>query len=895
MLGLLATLFIYGVAITVALIITTVSKDSYYKKYRALEDELRRIKEGQESAPAPQPSPAPAPAPQVQTQAQPQVQQLAPEPKPVFAPAHAPQQTASQPAPQPAPQKAPLPTYSYAAASSNAAKSEKKAGSTAVGVSFSVGVLLMVIAAAVFISATWQTMLPVLKCIILLLVVSGVYALSTVSRKKLKLEKTSSVLYILGSLITPLAIFVGFLAFGFEDSLITLVCCALSLGVSGYIGYKIFGSKLQVAISYLGFVWSEIFICMHVMGNLKGLAFGMCLAAFISGLIYYIRPKLKFFDWFAEITAYVAVIGFFLCSSFGKDGMVLLIVSQVMYWVSLLMLTRRRSWIRYISALAPLYTVAALWFKYFAPVYPLMSFGESQAATDGNRTGFAIICICVIPILFAVYRFLKQDNPVSNALISAGMACVMFYASLDIANVFIRERLTDFLYYTALVMPVLSFGAVIVLSRFKGERAVYWYLEFTSLIILSQEFLDGALPTYIFLALAVAAIFVSFKYNLPHLQIASCAASLSIFLLNFTDCDKDLRVIVYGFIVLAVYGAIVFLFKNKIQNKFVWGAARYSLLAMITKINIMMLISSLGGSDISFAAIIVFDVIFTAITLFDTDNYAGVVPALTFAIAVMSKLVMNDVDRTLVSAIFVACYVPIGRFLVCERIASKNRLDWFTIIAGAACFLPALDWSPSLILVTFYILSFIGRFGKEGDTLEEKIKSKLRVILSAATGSFAICMATLDIDYSSVMDTEIRLFFLLAAALVIYLVIKPGPAARWIWFWTVAACIEYEALRALADQFLLPLTMVSVCSVGIFIYSFIAKSRSWFTLSIVAIFEFALLFAIVFWESKLWWMYLLVIGGILIATASANEYRRRKAIELGQEDKKIRLFEDWHW
>ena len=84
---------------------------------------------------------------------------------------------------------------------------------------------------------------------------------------------------------------------------------------------------------------------------------------------------------------------------------------------------------------------------------------------------------------------------------------------------------------------------------------------------------------------------------------------------------------------------------------------------------------------------------------------------------------MNDVDRTLVSAIFVACYVPIGRFLVCEKIASKNRLDWFTIIAGAACFLPALDWSPSLILVTFYILSFIGRFGKEGDTLEEKVKN----------------------------------------------------------------------------------------------------------------------------------------------------------------------------
>ena len=120
-------------------------------------------------------------------------------------------------------------------------------------------------------------------------------------------------------------------------------------------------------------------------------------------------------------------------------------------------------------------------------------------------------------------------------------------------------------------------------------------------------------------------------------------------------------------------------------------------------------------------------------------------------------------------------------------------------------------------------------------------------------------------------------------------------ATRWIWFSVVALCIQIEAFHAMGEQMLLPLTLISVCAVGIFIYSFIFKRRSWFILAIVTIGEFALLFAMVFWDSRLWWIYLLVLGAILIATASVNEYKRRKALESGMEDKKIRLFDDWTW
>lgn len=863
MLGLLASLFVYCVAATVAIIFTTIEKDKYYKKYRALEDELKKLKSEQPQVQS-QPVVQPKPEVQVQQPVQPQPQvkvqaQTQPQAQPVFKPAPVPQ--------------APLPTYS-------AQPKQRKGGSTAVGVSFSVGVLLMVIAAAVFISATWQTMLPVLKCIVLLLVVSGVYALSKLSRDKLKLESTSSVLYMLGSLITPIAVFVGFLAFDLQKEMITLVCCALSLGVSGLIGYRIFGTKLQVAISYLGFVWSEIFICMEAMGNVKGLAFGICTAAFVSGLIYFIKPKLKFFDKFAEITAYVAVIGFFMTASFGRLTFIPFILSNLMYWASLLMLTRKRKWIAFVSALAPIFTL----------IHIKVTYVES-------RTAFLIIAFLTIAFMLALYRLIKHENFVSNAIISVGMSltviiihyCTGYSQSLP-------GLVHDFMYYTVYLIPLLACGAVYVMSKNSIERAVYMYLVFASAVVESQLLLnDGIVPIIVFLVIAAGAVLINYRFKLVHVKIAACVASVVVFLINFTEGDKELIPILYASASVALYAVVVLMNKFRTVDKLTHISARFSVLPMLIAGNQILMLLTFSDSLEGFIAMIVIDVIFTVLTLIDTDNYFGCLPAVSFMVSVMYRLYLNEVDNAVISLIFVAAYSLIGRFLICPKIISRRRIDWFTLLASVACLVPVCDMSYTLLFLTLYIMLFTGRFGKEGDTLIERLSSRFRLIVSCAICTLTLCLVTLDMEFSSVMDTEIRLMFMLVAALAVYLFIMPCEATRWIWFSVVALCIQIEAFHAMGEQMLLPLTLISVCAVGIFIYSFIFKRRSWFILAIVTIGEFALLFAMVFWDSRLWWIYLLVLGAILIATASVNEYKRRKALESGMEDKKIRLFDDWTW
>ena len=865
--GLVIILFLYGIGITIALIVANNTRDKYIRKYMDLEKRYQQLQKYYQNtaavppqAPAEAPLAAPVPAP-------------VPSTAPVAAPAAAP-----VPAPAARRQSAnqmQLPTYT------KAGNEPRKNGLGAVGVSFAVGVLLMVIAAAVFISATWQTMPAGIKCVILAAVVAVVYGFSFFCRKKLKLEKTSSVLYMLGSLITPLAITVGFLAFESKETVLMLGCCALSLGVAGFIGYKIFGSKLQVAVSYIGFVWVDIFICMKALGNYEGFVVGLCSAALISGIIYYVQPKLKFFNLFAEYTAYAAAVAFFMTGGLGKDRMWCALTAQVLFWVSYLLLNRKRPVIKYFSAAIPVYAV-------------FMALAKRYVDSD---TGFGIICIVSAVVLFAVYKMIKQENPGSNMIISIGLsgACLALY----ISNLLDGE-VHNALHYISLILPVAIFLYVLIACKTKWERAMYTYFQFLSVAILAEDLFDGYIPFYIFLGVAVVSFFIAFKFRFIHLPIASAVASIVIYFVHSEKLwENDIHIIIFAAVSALLYGGIVlvrrkFDLAKTAEAKPAWIAVRFSSLAMLIISNVMLMSKGISAVNASFIALLIIDIALFAITLLDEDNYFGPLPSATFMIAVVSTLIRNGVDRMAVGAIFVVAFVIIGRLLVCERIISKKRIDWLTFLAGIACFIPLEKPYMSTFLMSLYAMTFLGRFS-DADSVEEKVKSNLRVVLSVAVGLLFISFAIADIDYTSTMDFEIRLLLILAAAFIIRFVINAAPCTRWIWFSTVAFCIELEACRAMADGKLLPLTFVSVCVCGIFIYSFIAKRRSWFILAISNIAIIGVMFAVTFWESKLWWMYLLVLGGILIGTASLNEYKRRRAIESGLEDKKIRLFDSWTW
>ncbi|MDE6133149.1 MAG: hypothetical protein K2G04_07245, partial [Oscillospiraceae bacterium] len=100
-------------------------------------------------------------------------------------------------------------------------------------------------------------------------------------------------------------------------------------------------------------------------------------------------------------------------------------------------------------------------------------------------------------------------------------------------------------------------------------------------------------------------------------------------------------------------------------------------------------------------------------------------------------------------------------------------------------------------------------------------------------------------------------------------------------------------IDALSHQNLVNTLIVLAVSALILLYSFISKKKRWFAVSSVSLLGLTLYTFRDFFTMIDWWVYLLVVGLILIAVSAANEYFVRKGREF--KEKAGRFFEDWKW
>lgn len=98
---------------------------------------------------------------------------------------------------------------------------------------------------------------------------------------------------------------------------------------------------------------------------------------------------------------------------------------------------------------------------------------------------------------------------------------------------------------------------------------------------------------------------------------------------------------------------------------------------------------------------------------------------------------------------------------------------------------------------------------------------------------------------------------------------------------------------ALSNQNLFNTLIVLGTSALILLYSFISKKKRWFAVSSVSLTGLTVYTFRDFFTMIDWWVYLLIVGFILIAVSAANEYFVRKGREF--KEKAGRFFEDWKW
>jgi len=321
-----------------------------------------------------------------------------------------------------------LPVYTRNDKSGKAGKKEHKISS--INVSFGVGVLLLTIVGAVFLSASWNFLSDAGRIITLVVAVVSVFALSYVSGHLLKLSQTGFAFYVLGSFLTPVLIIglgalnlVGSLSFDSGNGFCICAIASALFMVTGFVGRKIYKSKTYQGILYFGLTWTVIFTGaqsgLSIDGDgaaLEGAFIAIALFALVMQIARCFPGVLRsgFQSVYSEIITYIAAFAGLFGFTYGDAGAAEIVGTAMSFAaVSILCFTKSRSWLRYLTPFLTLSLVVSV----------------ARAADSADSDYVFVFAGLTVGALFAFYHLSRMRTPVSGILLPLTGFCCMFTAS----------------------------------------------------------------------------------------------------------------------------------------------------------------------------------------------------------------------------------------------------------------------------------------------------------------------------------------------------------------------------------------------------------------------------------------------------------------------------------
>ena len=525
------------------------------------------------------------------------------------------------------------------------------------------------------------------------------------------------------------------------------------------------------------------------------------------------------------------------------------------------------------------------------------------------RYASSIAFIVVSVILLAVCAFRKSNSvPVKAAALMSGavISTTLFYSvGTFIFSKNIRHIHTLFAGVLALVCYIVC---AIVIPKIKGKTMASWasYAYFACTVVTLTNCLGTQVNSIriavsaILLAAALAAILSRyFARPSKHPDIRTCAAIVMALCSVPTLIDSALKGqtamlagIVFYIVVLAV-GLIPHIKDHEVTGKYIVTADITS-----TLLGSLFFVGYSAVSQYPWIGALL-AILMVAILYLKKDTVVAIIPIL-----IGSYFVVETISS--VSGYYViVCVVGIlliGLGLLLHKKAFKAPLyiDYLTYVSVLFP-LNIFHWRGAEDVEVFAVFLTFALVLVSHAIRYPKVKA---ILLSASTTFMCLAILSLEFikDLPEIFKGEVIMLLILLDVFIIRNVIKPGKDStmRVIWIVTVSVCLAIEGLSAAATGEILDLLITGIVSVAIFIYAFIAKDKSWFLLSVIAIIAIAVYLSATFWASKAWLVYLLVVGVILISMAAINEYGKRKAELAGEQSAGQgagvkRFFEEWKW
>lgn len=282
------------------------------------------------------------------------------------------------------------------------------------------------------------------------------------------------------------------------------------------------------------------------------------------------------------------------------------------------------------------------------------------------------------------------------------------------------------------------------------------------------------------------------------------------------------------------------------------------------------------------------------------SNIAGFVSAFSLYAFVIYSAGEYGANSVLSSLILFTAGVLLGKLLhkrICEKTERGVLIDWLTI--GAV--LPALavlfsgesySLFAGLVALGVYALMYRKRIGGE---LSD------RIMLSLSSGLLCASLWTQPfIEIPDVVSLELNYVPIFAFCLILWGIwIKLRKGIEIAGYVLTITAIVHMMIDILFGGLLLDSLILLGSMAVMLVVSFFIKKRRWFVLSVSVLVIATLFMTKEFWQSVVWWIYLLIVGILMIVIAALNELGKQKSSDSEDENSvkmKIKRFmSEWTW
>lgn len=764
------------------------------------------------------------------------------------------------------------------------------------------GAVLIVLAAIVFLMSTWNTVSNIIKTVVLVLLIGVFLGASKIAKERFKLEKASNTFFYLAMAYIPICLISCsiFELFGhylsiYGDGKYTYL--AMSMVLTSGIYYLNYKNRKSTAL-LVGSILSQI--CSVI---LFGLIFSSEVSLIIILLLIYNIVLIKLIKensviellkiFYNGIPVIAALYTFGIIFEGSAELFIIIPLLIINYFF---LYTQKENTVFN----AYLFNISLYVFGIFA----CLIFEYPFEILNSIRIVLGIIYTISISVIVGVVSN-KDNNLIKSSMVTSLVAIgIMGSRTLDNDAGFVKT------YMIALLEVILMFFAYLK-SAEKGKN-ILSYLIPTTLIIALIDILNLLDLNYVFyiisslLVFTVGEIFVGEEYRrlnkgffrVSHINIL--LTYLSCYIGNSSNMANDVilfvlleLVYIYSFIKnresklfkYLSYSNIYFILLSSFEFLELSYKIDY-LIPLITSIIVIILENTNKNLKDEFSKIYISILsVITFCALSELENLASIILGFAFSAYLIYENFRNNDNK------YLRMIPMLGFMVIMQNAEIEKELQPIIVILAAVAstfvsvyqkrfsidtifsmiyLLLALDYfNNNLIKEIFFIIwAFVNMYFMEEENSKDIFKAITYIGVYALYKDLLVELALDEFACTNLIGILILTIILLKDIIIKY--VKDLDSLEYIIF-SIIYLYAVGLYTSEADGIIFVLFIVALV-----MYSYMKKYGALFIVSIMAILVNAILLTREFWLSIPWWIYLLLVGGILIGFAIKNESDDRK-------------------